>query len=339
MNAIGRIPPGTYATLFYRQIPLGYSMVRAYDYFGWVHIDSAGFRGPEVSLVRAPGVVRIMVVGASTTFDIRVTADSLAWPARLQGDLAEGTGGRPIEVINAGVGGYVVQENLIRLETQLYRFHPDVIILYQAHNDLFSFLRRTYQSTPSEFTQRPGEVPSVTPWERWFEEHSLLYAKLRDRLGAIAFHKLRASTLGATLEANRQARDSVLASGAQAFGRELRFFLVVAKSLGIRVVLPAVVQVSGVASDVTDRTQRAEWQRAVPFASPSTVLEGYRQYNEEIKTAAEDQGATYLPTAECGLTGTRWYADGDPIHFNDAGAARMAQCIAAGIRDRGILTK
>ncbi len=85
-------PPGTYATLFYRQIPLGYSMVRAYDYFGWVHIDSAGFRGPEVSLVWAPGVVRIMVVGASTTFDIRVTADSLAWPARLQGDVRRRNG-------------------------------------------------------------------------------------------------------------------------------------------------------------------------------------------------------------------------------------------------------
>src|SRR5206468_7435974 len=37
--------PGTMPSLYYRQIPLGYALVRDYDYYGWVHTNAQGFRG------------------------------------------------------------------------------------------------------------------------------------------------------------------------------------------------------------------------------------------------------------------------------------------------------
>ena len=48
--------------------------------------------------------------------------------------------GRRIEVINAGVPGYRVIDNVVRLETELYQYRPDLIILYEVHNDLFTAL-------------------------------------------------------------------------------------------------------------------------------------------------------------------------------------------------------
>ena len=78
---------GIMPTLFYRHSRLGHALVRDFEYFGRIHIDREGFRGPEVALAKAPGVTRIMVVGSSTTFDPGVSHDSLAWPARLKGEM------------------------------------------------------------------------------------------------------------------------------------------------------------------------------------------------------------------------------------------------------------
>src|SRR5690348_1023833 len=115
--------PGTMPSLFYRQIPLGQALVRDDDYFGWVHTNAEGFRGVRpVAPDKPADVTRIIAVGGSTTFDTQVSADSAAWPARLERLLNEQLPGHRIEVINAGVPGYGVDHDLIRLETELYAY-------------------------------------------------------------------------------------------------------------------------------------------------------------------------------------------------------------------------
>ena len=73
---------GALPLLYYQHGRLGHAFVRGFDYFGWIHINHEGFRGPEVAVQKAPGVLRIMAVGSSTTFDPSVTSDAATWPAR-----------------------------------------------------------------------------------------------------------------------------------------------------------------------------------------------------------------------------------------------------------------
>src|SRR5688500_10159884 len=102
-----------------------------------------------------------MTVGGSTTVDGDVTKDEKAWPARLEFWLDSLESCRRFEVINAGVSGYRVIENVIRFQTELYRYRPDVIVLYGSeHNDLLSALVGAADTT-FRFEPRPGELPAV----------------------------------------------------------------------------------------------------------------------------------------------------------------------------------
>src|SRR5688572_16962221 len=77
---------------YYPHAKLERAFVRDTSY-GNLHINSHGFRGPEISVAKPPGTIRIITVGASTTFDACISNDAETWPARLQhwlGELAPG---------------------------------------------------------------------------------------------------------------------------------------------------------------------------------------------------------------------------------------------------------
>src|SRR5262245_15443579 len=66
-----------------------------------IKINSLGFRGDEFPRVKPPNTFRIVVLGASTTFNSEVSSNEATWPARLQEKLRQAFPGRNIEVINA----------------------------------------------------------------------------------------------------------------------------------------------------------------------------------------------------------------------------------------------
>jgi len=326
---------GIMPLLFYRHSRLGHALVRDYDYFGHIHVDREGFRGPDVPVSKVPGTLRIMAVGSSTTFDPGVSSDTATWPARLQAWLQRLAPDQRVEVINAGVPGYRVIDDLIRLEMDLSRYRPDVVILYEGHNDLFGALRRTRVEPPA-FISTPDEIPSVTPWGHWLTRHSLLYGKLVGRLEVLHFvaSGRRASATGAP----QLPPQAVVDTGARRFEQDLTAFLAVTRSFDIRVVIPELVQMSGVGSlEEPDSTIRRIWSYTVPFARPETVLQGYVRYNEALRNTARRFGATWIPTDSFGLAGKEWYEEGDPIHFNDRGAERMAQQLARALITRHAL--
>ncbi|HUL49846.1 MAG TPA: GDSL-type esterase/lipase family protein [Gemmatimonadales bacterium] len=318
---------GTMPLLFYQHGQLGHALMRDFDYGGRIHIDREGFRGREVSVAKHAGVVRIMIIGSSTTFDPGVSADSASWPARLEHWLTKRAPGTPVEVINAGVPGYSVMTDVIRLETDLYRYQPDLIVLYEGHNDLFGSLRTGRQRDGFE-GNTPGEVPVVTPWTHWLTQHSLLYGKLVEHMNVFRFrasgHRALARA-GAAVPSDSEVVDRA----ARDFERGLRLFVTVAHSCGARVVIPELVQASGfVPNPERDSVVWHSWSYTVPFARSETVLSTYARFSQVAKAVAGELGATWIPTESFQLVGAQWYEPGDPIHFNDRGADRMAQGIA-----------
>jgi lysophospholipase L1-like esterase len=325
--------------LFYRHARLGHALVRSYDYFGWVHVNAHGFRGAEVVEGKRPGVTRIMAVGGSTTFDSFVSGDERAWPARLAFWLHQLAPEQPIEVINAGVPGYRVIDDLIRLQTELYRFKPDVIILYATHNDLIgalAFAARHREAGAEPPTATPGEVPVVTPWEHWLSRHSMLYSKVLFRWKALNL-SWEGRRLNANVSASVDTSEALLERGIDQFERDLTSYLVVARILGIRVVVPEVAHISGTGTLVeADPSLRTVW-RTVPFASVSAVLATYHRYGQRIRAATDRLGVTFIPTAAFGLRGAEWYSEGDPMHFNDLGADRMGEAMARALLEANVL--
>jgi lysophospholipase L1-like esterase len=323
--------PGTMPLLFYRHERLRHALVRNMDYFGWVHTDSNGLRVTP-GAPGAPPALRIIADGGSTTFDGNTGGDDRTWPARLQYWIAQFAPGAPVEVANAGVPGYRVLDNLIRVQTELYQFRPDVIILLQGHNDLFRSLSAPQASDPL----RPGEIRNYSFVRSWLSKHSLFYVKLQERLNALSFRSRgRQSLAGSEMAA--ATFDARLAAGAQQFERDLRGYIAVARALGIRVVLPAVVHVTAPTASTASGIEAAAWRNTMPFAPPEIVLNGYRLYNDVIRKVAADTGVVYVDARAFGLHGQRLYDDGDPVHFNAEGADAMGRHLARALIDARVV--
>lgn len=101
-----------------------------------IRINSLGFRGDEFSRQKPSNTVRIAILGASTTFNAEVSSNHATWPHRLQVKLRDAYPAVNIEVINAGVGGYVARDNLKSLRVRVLPLDPDLVIYYEANNEI-----------------------------------------------------------------------------------------------------------------------------------------------------------------------------------------------------------
>lgn len=313
------VPGGATPGVFYLHNRTRFAFVRDHDYFRWIRINRLGFRGKETSIEKPDGVFRIIAVGASTTFDRGVTANELAWPSRLEVYLNELGGDQTFEVINAGVPGYTVLDNLIRLQTELTSLDPDLIILYHAHNDLFAAM----QATPGGWTARPNEFIPPRLMDRWFGG-SLLYSKVRGRLDLMA----NARALGSAAASPEQQPpfETRLDNGVEDFRSGVASFVSIAQVHGIPTLLPTVTTV--------DQSETEYWTRSFPSASPDEVALGYDAYNDVIRDVGASLGAAVVETDSFGVDGFEFYEEGDPIHFNDAGAEEWARQLAPAVLER-----
>jgi lysophospholipase L1-like esterase len=325
--------PGSMPFLFYRHERLRHALVRDQEYYTWVHVNEAGFRGRPVEVAKPDDVFRIMVVGGSTVFDIAVDGDDRTWPTRLEHHLGCLMPGRKIEVINAGVPGYVMLDNLIRLQSELYEFKPDILVLYQAHNDLLAALHRIHESYRGART--PREVESVAPWTQWLREHSLLYTKLATKAKIL---QRAALARNAREELSPESYAESIEAGAARHEKDLRSFLLIAQGFGIRVVVPQTVHIGSDDPKAVDSEIAWMWQNAVG-APLEHILHGYRRYEEVTQQVTAALTVPYLPLRESGLDSREWYADGDPVHFNDEGADRMASWVARKMTQQGIIPR
>ena len=96
-----------------------------------VRINAQGFRADrEYPHAPASGVTRVVTVGDSFTFGQGVEIQE-AWPSILERRLEKA------EVINLGVPGYGVDQQLLMLESRGLRFQPDIVVLGLHTPDIF----------------------------------------------------------------------------------------------------------------------------------------------------------------------------------------------------------
>lgn len=96
-------------------------------------IDTFGFRGPERPLTKPAGVVRVVVLGDSTTYGWFVNEES-AFPRQLERSLAEDLPATRVEVTNAGVPAYTLRMMRERFEQKIRAHAPDVVLVVDGGN-------------------------------------------------------------------------------------------------------------------------------------------------------------------------------------------------------------
>lgn len=89
-------------------------------------INGKGLRDDETDYAKPPGVFRIVLLGDSRTFGYGVAIEQ-HFSKLLEGYFDK------VEVINMGVSGYGVDQELLALRGEGLRYQPDLVIAYVSH--------------------------------------------------------------------------------------------------------------------------------------------------------------------------------------------------------------
>lgn len=111
----------------------GYTLMKPGSHYEWqsisVDINSRGLRGPEVPYEKSPSTIRILNLGDSVVMGWGV-GEGETYGQQLEMLLNEGdSSGQRYEVINAGVPGWNLQNELSFLQAEGLKYEPDLIIL------------------------------------------------------------------------------------------------------------------------------------------------------------------------------------------------------------------
>lgn len=130
-----------------------------------IYHNSRGFmQREEVADVKKEGSKRIITIGESTTQGHHVDEN---YPSILR-NLLRDDGLHPggVEVINAGVPGWVSDQWMLLAETELAALRPDVVIFYAGWNDFQSYNPHLPPPVKSHFDAAYSYLPGPVHWLR-----------------------------------------------------------------------------------------------------------------------------------------------------------------------------
>jgi hypothetical protein len=125
-------------TLFTPDRELGWRLVPgARDEWGGVRvsINARGMRGPALDHEKPEGTLRILFLGDSVTFGYGVERDEDLFAQGVGRELTRRLG-RPVEIVNAGVGGYSPWQQALFFEREGVRYAPDLVVVGFVLNDV-----------------------------------------------------------------------------------------------------------------------------------------------------------------------------------------------------------
>src|SRR3954468_666837 len=96
----------------------------------YVKVNSHGLRDREHAIAKAAGTYRIAVLGDSYAEAMQVDLDRAFWallPKKLEA--CGFGGGKKVETVNFGVSGYGTGHELLTLQTRVWRYSPDMVLL------------------------------------------------------------------------------------------------------------------------------------------------------------------------------------------------------------------
>jgi lysophospholipase L1-like esterase len=140
-----------------------------------VAINGHGFRGHDFSDQKPAGVVRVVTLGASSTFGYH-DRDDETYPYYLEQRL-NAKAGKRFEVINLGIPHLRSWEILALFRAEGLPLEPDVVTFYEAINDSVADLRPSEAPDPGPKQGLRTNVARVAPLRaayRWLRDHFIV---------------------------------------------------------------------------------------------------------------------------------------------------------------------
>jgi lysophospholipase L1-like esterase len=280
-----------------------------------IHINSRGFRGPELERPKPAARIRLAFIGGSTTFCAEVSGDEFTWPHLVWQSLRAEFPAAGLDYVNAGVPGYSSEQSLQSLKYYIAPLQPDVILIYEATNDLSLDARRLAEAQ-GIYRHKNQDASSFAQW-------SVAWQLIEKNLKILAKQK----------EATAEAQP-VLRFDPERLSRsfEQRLTQLVEES---RRVAPVVALATFSYKVRRDQTRERQLQAAntalfyMPYMDVEGLLAGYEEYNRVIRAVAKKTGALLID-GELTIPGDdrHFY---DSVHFTDEGSRAMARRIGAAL--------
>lgn len=162
--------------------------------------NALGFRSPEIAPTPAPGELRIAVVGASTVAGVFADTNEQTFPSLLQKQLRRTMPGRPVNVINAGIGGLLASELDLLVERAIIPLRPSIALVYAGFNDMALICKA---STPAPPPLQPvpalGTLPPWVMTSATLSKHALPLRQAPVRTGLVDPAKFFPAAYGQSL--------------------------------------------------------------------------------------------------------------------------------------------
>ena len=150
-----------------------------------VHINSRGFRGREFSLAKPNRTIRVITLGASSTFGYS-DRDDETYPYYLEKDLnAQCARGPAFEVVNMGIPHLTSTEIKALFLNEALPANPDVVTYYEGQNDSvgWEYLDESgngiHSAAAGAAAGSPATSRSAEPSAAWLKR---VYGALREHL-------------------------------------------------------------------------------------------------------------------------------------------------------------
>lgn len=277
-----------------------------------IHINALGFRGPELEQPKPAARIRLAFVGSSTTFCAEVSGDEMTWPHLVWKNLQADFPGASLDYVNAGVPGYTSGQSLQNLRYNVAALKPDIIIIYEATNDL-SYDTRLLAEAQGIYRHENHDAARFGKW-------SVAWQLLEKNLQIFTNQKVSA---GGNNEVLRFDPRSI--SGR--FEKRLTDLVATSKRTA------PVVALATFAYKLRREQSKEQQLRSantalfyMPYLDIEGLLAGYEEYNRVIRAVATNLDVLLID-GESAIPGDNQHFY-DSVHFTDEGSRAMARRVA-----------
>ena len=294
---------------FYRDPQTGLRLPVPNSTQGKVHVNSLGFRSPEIPVPKPPGAVRLAFLGSSTTYDLYVENAS-TWPHLVTQAVQAAYPTCHVDYVNAGVPGFSSPHMLTYYRAYVSKLEPDIVVLLPTDTSvaLGNLARRKHVRT---------DLPLQSSW---FARYSELWATIEKNVQILKLQRAAFFPHGKLTftfeELAAELRPALEAIAAQVT-RDQRLLAIMT-----------------VGEQLRPEQERNAQQRAastalysMPFMSIPGLLKARQYHNEVIADVARASNAILIEGHEQ-IPGTPVYY-ADTSHFKLAGSRLMAERVSA----------
>jgi hypothetical protein len=286
----------------------------------------------EVAPARQQDSLRIVTVGESTTYGGHVDQN---YPSVLR-NLIRSTTKYPggIEVINAGVPGYVSDQWTLLAERELAALRPDIVVLYAGWNDFAGYSPHLEPSKKSTFEYIYGYLPGPAHWLR---SVTLLHAALQ-KMTATMTSEPRTGT-GPSVQTEAGHIRALYKFYLLNLDRTIAAFR--KENKDVRIVISTLVGRWPYESEdyFRDGNNSTWWMKTGGQDDSKTAYQHLGRFNDLIRDYAKQNGLVLIDAASRFESVKREEIMWDFCHMTDVGYRMLAETIFNGLRDQGLLKR